>query len=100
MNDKFGEEPTIEESITKRKVLQKKKKNKGKELKMLYAINPKSQVMWNMIALSTKPREKRGVMMATLSQSEDSSDDEDEKEVANICFMAFDDQDAVNSNLI
>ena len=37
-------------------------------------------------------------MMATWSQSEDSSDDENEEEIANICFMAFEDQDKVNSN--
>ena len=36
--------------------------------------------------------------MATWSQSEDSSDDENEKEVANMCFMALEDQDEVNSN--
>ena len=36
--------------------------------------------------------------MATWSQSEDSSDDENEKEVANMCFMAFENQDKVNSN--
>ena len=32
-------------------------------------------------------------MMATWSQNEDSSDDENEKEVANMCFMDFKDQD-------
>ena len=37
-------------------------------------------------------------MIATWSQSEDSSDDENEKEVANMCFMALEDQDEVNSN--
>ena len=37
-------------------------------------------------------------MMATWSQSEDSSDDESENEVANMCFMDFEDQDEVNSN--
>ena len=34
-------------------------------------------------------------MMATWSQSEDSSDDESENEFANMCFMAFEDQDKV-----
>ena len=43
-------------------------------------------------------REKRKAMMATWSQSEDSSDDENGEEVANMCFMAFEDQDEVNSN--
>ena len=32
-------------------------------------------------------------MMATWSQSEDSSDDESENEFVNMCFMAFEDQD-------
>ena len=35
--------------------------------------------------------------MATWRQSEDSSDDESENEVANICFIDFEDQDEVNS---
>ena len=37
-------------------------------------------------------------MVAIQSQSEDSSNDENEKKVANICFIAFEDQDEVNSN--
>ena len=37
--------------------------------------------------------------MVTWSQSEDSSDDENENEVANLCFMAFEDKNEVNSNL-
>ena len=36
-------------------------------------------------------------MMATWSQSKDSSDDESENEFANMCFMAFEDQDKVSS---
>ena len=36
--------------------------------------------------------------MATWSQSEDSSDDESENEFANMCFMAFEDQDKVSSD--
>ena len=38
-------------------------------------------------------------MMATWNQSKDSSDDEKENEVANMCFMTFEDKDEVNSNL-
>ena len=41
-------------------------------------------------------KEKRRAMMATWSQSEDSSDDESENEFANMCFMAFEDQDKVS----
>ncbi|KAJ9680274.1 hypothetical protein PVL29_019553 [Vitis rotundifolia] len=37
-------------------------------------------------------------MMATWSESEESSEEENEKEVANMCFMAIDDLDGVNSN--
>ena len=37
-------------------------------------------------------------MMATWSQSEDSSDDESENEFANMCFMAFEDQDKESSD--
>ena len=36
--------------------------------------------------------------MVTWSQSEDSSDDESENEFANMCFMAFEDQDMVSSD--
>ena len=36
-------------------------------------------------------KEKRRAMMATWTQSEDSSDDESENEFANMCFMAFED---------
>ena len=37
-------------------------------------------------------------MMATWSQSEDSSDNENKNEVPNMCFMDFENQDEVNSN--
>ena len=37
-------------------------------------------------------------MMATWSQSKDSSNDENEKEFANMCFMVLEDQDEVNFN--
>ena len=51
-----------------------------------------------MIVLSAKPREKRGALMETWSQSEGSFDNENEKEVSNMCFLDFGDQDGVNSN--
>ena len=44
-------------------------------------------------------REKRRAMVATWNQSEDSFDDEDKNEVSNMCFMAFEEKDEVNSNL-
>ena len=37
-------------------------------------------------------------MMATWSQSKDLSDNERENEFVNMCFMAFEDQDKVNSD--
>ena len=43
-------------------------------------------------------KEKIRAMMATWIQSEDSSDDESENEFANMCFMAFEDQDKVSSD--
>ena len=43
-------------------------------------------------------KEKKRAMMATWSQSEDSSDDENENEFSNMCFMAFEDQDKVSSD--
>ena len=44
-------------------------------------------------------REKRRAMVETWSQSEYSYDDENKNEVANMCFMAFEDKDKVNSKL-
>ena len=37
-------------------------------------------------------------MMATWSESEESFEEENEKEMANMCFMAIDGLDEVNSN--
>ena len=47
---------------------------------------------------SEAKRRMKKAMMATWSKSEESSEKEKEKEVANICFMAIDDLDEVNSN--
>ncbi|RVW21511.1 hypothetical protein CK203_110991 [Vitis vinifera] len=45
-------------------------------------------------------RRKKKAMMATWSESEDqSSEEENEKEMANMCSMAIDELDEVNSNL-
>ena len=38
------------------------------------------------------------IMMVTWSESEESFEEEREKEVANMCFMAIDELDEVNSN--
>ena len=37
--------------------------------------------------------------MATWSESEESFEEENEKEVTNMCFMTIDELDEVNSNL-
>ena len=43
-------------------------------------------------------RRMKKAMMATWSESEESSEEENEKEVANMCFMAIGELDKVNSN--
>ena len=43
-------------------------------------------------------RRMKKTMMATWSESEESFEEEKEKEVANICFMEIDELDEVNSN--
>ena len=47
---------------------------------------------------SKAKRRMKKAMVATWSESEESSEKENEKEVANMCFMAIDDLDEVNSN--
>ena len=44
-------------------------------------------------------RRKKKTMMITWSESEESFKEENEKEVANICFMAIDELDEVNFNI-
>ncbi|RVW25638.1 hypothetical protein CK203_114658 [Vitis vinifera] len=47
---------------------------------------------------SEAKRRMKRAMMATWSENEESSEEENEKEVANMCFMAIDELDEVNSN--
>ena len=47
---------------------------------------------------SEAKRRMKKTMMATWSKSKESSEEENEKEVANMCFMVIDDLDEVNSN--
>ena len=47
---------------------------------------------------SEAKRRMKKAMMGTLSESEESSDEQKDKEVANMCFMAIDELDEVNSN--
>ena len=47
---------------------------------------------------SEAKRRMKKAMMATWSESEESFEEENEKEVANMCFMAMDELDEVNSN--
>ena len=47
---------------------------------------------------SEAKRRMKKAVMASWSESEESSEEEKEKEVANMCFMAIDELDKVNSN--
>ncbi|RVW33309.1 hypothetical protein CK203_085330 [Vitis vinifera] len=47
---------------------------------------------------SEAKRRMKKAMMATWNESEESSEEENDKEMANMCFMAIDDLDEVNSN--
>ena len=47
---------------------------------------------------SEAKRRMKKTMIATWSESEESSEEENEKEVANMYFMAIDDLDEINSN--
>ena len=47
---------------------------------------------------SEAKRRMKKAMMGTLSESEESSDEQKDKEVANMCFMAIDELDEVNFN--
>ncbi|KAL6347623.1 hypothetical protein AAG906_026151 [Vitis piasezkii] len=49
---------------------------------------------------SEAKRRKKKAMMTTWSESEDESFEERRKKVANMCFMAIDELDEVNSNII
>ena len=56
--------------------------------------------IWFSSLKKMKPRRERRRLMKTWSESEDdSSKEENEKEVANMCFMAIDELDKVNSNI-
>ena len=58
----------------------------------------KKLVMSSMLSSPQRQERKMRVVMATMSQSKDSSKDEKEREVANMCLKEFDDLDEVNSN--
>ena len=75
-----------------------KEKRKGAREVIFYKCKKPGHVKYDCLLYKAK-REKRRVMMATWNQSEDSYDDENEKEVANMYFMALEDQDEVNSNV-
>ena len=75
-----------------------KENRKGTKELIFYKCKKPGYVKYDCPLYKAK-REKRRAMMATWSQSEDSSDDENENKVVNTCFMAFEDKDEVNSNL-
>ena len=63
-------------------------------------INSKNPLM-NIICQCKTAKEVWRILKITYegtNQVKDSSDDEDEIEIANLCFMALEDQDEVNSN--
>ena len=99
MKDKFSGRTYNRRSNYKKKSHSREEKVKREEATKVvcYKCKKLGHVKYDCPLNKTK-REKRRVIMATWSQSEDSSDDENEKEVANMCSMALEDQDEVNSN--
>ena len=87
----------MEEAITKRSRSKEEMEKIGAKEVICYKCKKLGHVKYDCPLYKAK-REKRKAMMTTWSKSEDSSDDENEKEVVNICFKAFEVQDEVNFN--
>ena len=97
MKDKFGGRTYNKRSNYKKEGLPKKKKKKeGIKEVTCYKCKKHGHIKYDRPLYKAK-REKRRAMITTWSQSEDSSDNESENGFDNICFMAFEDQDKVNS---
>ena len=92
MNDKFGGRTYNRRSNYKTECPSKEEKEKREEAKdvICYKCKKSGHVKYDCPLYKAK-RENRRAMI-------DLSDDENEKEVANICFMTFENQDEVNSN--
>ena len=100
MKNKYGRKTYNKRSNYKKEGPSKEEKEnrKGAKEVICYKCKKPGHVKYDCPLYKAK-REKRIAMMETWSQSEDSSDDENENEVTNMCFMVFEDKDEVNSNL-
>ena len=92
MKDKFGGRTYNKRSNYKKEGPSKEEKEKREGVKKVtcYKCKKLGHIKYDCPLYKAK-REKRRAMMATWSQSENSSDNESENEFANICFMAFED---------
>ena len=99
MEDKFSGRTYNRRSNYKKEDPLKEEKEKRERAREVICYNCKklSHVKYD-CPLNKAKREKRRATMATWSQSEYSYVDENEKEVANMCFMALEDKDEINSN--
>ena len=98
MKDKFGGSSYNKRNNYKKKGPSKEEKEKrGVKEVTCYKCKKPGHIKYDFPLYKAK-REKRRVMMTTWSQSEGSSGNESENEFANMYFMAFEDQDKVNSN--
>ena len=100
MKNKFGGKTYNKRSNYKKEcpLKEKKKENReGAKEVTCYKCKKPGHIKYDCPLYKAK-KEKRRAMMATWSQNEDSSDDESENEFANMCFMAFEDQDKVSSD--
>ena len=96
MKNKFGGRTYNRRSTCKKEGPSKEEREKMEEAKEVihYKCKNMGHVKYDCLLYKAK-RENRIAMMAIWSQSEDSSYDENEKEIVNMCFMVFKDQDEV-----
>ena len=99
MNNKYGGNTYNKRSSYKKEDPSKEEKEnrKGEKEVIFYKCKKPGHVKHDRPLYKAK-RKKRRAMMTTWSQSENSFDDENENEVANMCFMDFENKDEVNSN--
>ena len=99
MKNKFGGKTYNKISNYKKEGPSKEEKENREGVKEVtcYKCKKPSHIKYDCPLYKVK-KEKRRAMMATWSQSEDSPNDESENEFANMCFMAFEDQDKVSSD--
>ena len=99
MKNKFGGKTYNKRSNYKKEGPSKEEKENREEAKEVtcYKCKKSGHIKYDCPLYKAK-KEKRRAMMATWSQSEDSSDDESKNEFASMCFMAFEDQDKVSSD--